>query len=112
MAAQSWRFLWPSSLAALAAWTLALIWSHLAGLAARQRWRAAGRTPGRPPSVSLAAGLQALRAVPEPSEPLVGGGSADYEPLDLRDPDSVREFCSRLPGLIPRGSASSLELRG
>merc|ERR1719443_1796740 len=154
MAAQSWRFLWPSSLAALAAWTLALIWSHLAGLAARQRWRAAGRTPGRPPSVSLAAGhrltcvvtgassglgwalsralfaaghhvvlacpdpargaaaLQALRAVPEPSEPLVGGGSSDFEPLDLRDPDSVREFCSRLPGLIPRGSASSLELRG
>ena len=56
MAPQSWRFLWPSSLAALAAWTLALIWSHLAGLAARQRWRAAGRTPGRPPSVSLAAG--------------------------------------------------------
>ena len=154
MAPQSWRFLRPSSLVALAAWTLALIWSHLAGLAARQRWRAAGRPPGRPPSVSLAAGhrltcvvtgassglgwalsralfaaghhvvlacpdpargaaaLQALRAVPEPSEPWVGGGSAAFEPLDLRDPDSVREFCSRLPGLIPRGGASSLVLRG
>ena len=148
MAPQSWRFLRPSSLIVLAAWTLALFWSHLAGLAARRRWGGAGRTPLRPTSgplaanrratcvvtgassglgwalarALLAAGHHVVLACPDPARgaaalqalqadaPQGTGGSATFEALDLRDPDSVRGFCQRVLGVEASGARPPLGL--
>ena len=148
MAPQSWRFLRPSSLIMLAAWTLALLWSHLAGLAVRRRRCGAGRAPVRPNNGPLAAnrrvtcvvtgassglgwalarallgvGHHVVLACPDPARgaaalqtlqadaPRGAGGSAAYEALDLRDPDSVRGFCQRVLGEEAAGARPPLGL--